>query len=223
MDIDIIKNKIDRLNPFNIVRKKRLRGRLKNHDMTILASNCIGGIIYNDLGLRFSSPTVNLMIPSNDFVKFCVNLEHYLQRELFFTTDHQEKCPVARLDDITVYFTHYASEAEARRKWEERKRRINPDNLFIITNDRDGVTDKDLEALGQIACRGIVVFSSKKHPDIPYCLYVDKFAGEPCVGNMLQKNRITGARLYERYFDYVSFFNNSNGNYDLHPFLLKSQ
>lgn len=36
--------------------KWRRRKRLKNHDFTILATNCIGTVIYHDLGLEFLSP-----------------------------------------------------------------------------------------------------------------------------------------------------------------------
>lgn len=38
------------------------RLRLENSDITILSNNCIGGIIYHKLGLRFKSPTINLLI-----------------------------------------------------------------------------------------------------------------------------------------------------------------
>jgi uncharacterized protein (DUF1919 family) len=39
---------------------KAERSRLTNKEVTIFSSNCIGGVIYHDLGLRFMSPTINL-------------------------------------------------------------------------------------------------------------------------------------------------------------------
>lgn len=50
---------------------KRRKGRLKNIDVTILCSDCICGVTYNDFNMRFNSQTINLYIKPLDFVKFC--------------------------------------------------------------------------------------------------------------------------------------------------------
>ena len=39
---------------------KKLRARLVNRDFTLISNNCCAGIIYSDLGLQFTSPTINL-------------------------------------------------------------------------------------------------------------------------------------------------------------------
>ena len=64
----------------NVVRKMRKRNRLKK--ATILCSNCIGGLLLHDLGLRFDSPTVNLFFTAHDFVSFISNLNYYLSLPL---------------------------------------------------------------------------------------------------------------------------------------------
>ena len=223
MDFDIVRNRISKWNPLNIRRKQKLRDRLTNHDMTILASNCIGGIVYSDLGVEFNSPTINLMIASNEFVKMCTNLEHYLSAKLLFAEDNNEvQYPIAKLDDITVHFTHYSTKEEAEFDWERRKKRIRTDNMFIMTNDRDGLTEEDILTLAKVQCRGVVVFTSREYRNIPCCLFIKKFQGRPCVGNVLKKNRCTGKRVYEEYFDYVSWFNNGDGNMDITPYKLKT-
>ena len=60
--------------------KKCLRYRkiFQNKDISIISMNCTGGILYHDLGLQFRSPTVNLFMRAEDFIKFCENLEFYL-------------------------------------------------------------------------------------------------------------------------------------------------
>ena len=46
--------------------------RLKNKDFTLLTPNCLAGIIYHNLGLQFSSPTINIQFnDKTEFYKFC--------------------------------------------------------------------------------------------------------------------------------------------------------
>lgn len=68
-------------------------------DISILASNCIGGEIYHDLGLPFNSPTINLWMHQNDFLEFIKNLDFYLAEKLIFVDEEERKChhPVATL------------------------------------------------------------------------------------------------------------------------------
>lgn len=61
-----------------IYRIKETR-QLKNRDFSIIAPNCIGGVIYHRLGMQFLSPTINLCIPDKkQYVRFAANLRHYL-------------------------------------------------------------------------------------------------------------------------------------------------
>lgn len=62
--------------------RDRKRKRLYNKDFTILASDCNGTFMYHDMGLPFLSPTINLTIGMNDFVKMLENLEWYMQQDI---------------------------------------------------------------------------------------------------------------------------------------------
>ena len=46
-----------------------------DRNVTILSMNCTGGILYHELGLPFLSPTINLYIQAEDFIRFCERLE----------------------------------------------------------------------------------------------------------------------------------------------------
>ena len=78
------------------------RIRLKNTDVTLIASNCNGCCILHDLGLKFNSPFVNLWVEPSDFIKLCENLKDYLQYDLVFITPAEKEItyPVALLKDI---------------------------------------------------------------------------------------------------------------------------
>lgn len=199
-------------NPLAVSRRNKMRKSLTNSTPSFLCPNCIGGILFHDLGLQFRSPTVNTMMTQTDFVKFACRLDHYLSLEPEFFKKPGYDCPCARLDDITVHFTHYVSAEEAVQKWNERKQRIDRDNLFLFAMERDGLTREDILQLGQVPCRGLVVFTANDYPDIPYALQIPRYSAGGEVGNVLEKSWLDESRLYEHFFDFTRWFNEADGN-----------
>lgn len=199
---------------YNLYNRRRisvLQKRLIKKEITILASNCLGGLLYHELGLRFLSPTVNTRFSSVDFVKFVTDLEHYLNCNLLIQEDN-ETFPVAMIDDVTVNFVHYNNSKEATKKWEERKQRINWDNIFILLNDCDGLSEKELEQLDNSAFKNILVFTAKEYSNYRCAFCLPCFQGEKCVGNTMAKNLLTGEMKVEEYFDFVGWFNQEKGD-----------
>ena len=112
--------------------------QLLQNPPSIISRHCWGGLLFNQLGLKFTSPFVNLFLMDKDFNKLAKNFTHYMNQELVFDREEYEHIlkrnyPVGRLDDVYIYFNHYTSFEEAKRKWDERKERINYDNLFFET------------------------------------------------------------------------------------------
>lgn len=205
---------------------KRMQKEILNTNVSFLSPNCIGGLIYHDLGLRFMSPTINLMMTQKDFLLFVLSLDDYLNGEFQFFKHNEYTCPCAYLfpynngQEITVHFTHYRSEEEAVKKWNERKQRINRDNVFVFIEERDGITKDDLTLLKDLTVKGLVAFTCNEYPDLPYTVFLHKYSSIGEVGNILQKNHITGAREYERYFDFVKWFNEADGYpYDIRNYI----
>lgn len=73
-----IKNVINLLS--NKVYTKIVRSCLKNQNFTIFCNVCIGGVIYSHLGMKFLSPTINLWISTEDFLKFLLNYNSYIKQ-----------------------------------------------------------------------------------------------------------------------------------------------
>lgn len=99
------------------------RKRLYNKNFTIFSTNCIGGVIYHNLGLKFLSPTINLWISPEDYIKLLKDPQKYLLN----SDMHEIKMknidyPVGRLNDITIYGQHYINFDELKYKWNERKK-----------------------------------------------------------------------------------------------------
>lgn len=93
---ETVKHLLSEKNPAAIRRRKKMREALTNTTPTFLCPNCIGGILFHDLGLQFRSPTVNLMMFQTDFVKFVLNMDDYLAKELSFFKHPEYDFPCAQ-------------------------------------------------------------------------------------------------------------------------------
>ena len=107
--------------------------------ITFISQNCIGGVLYHDLGLKFLSPTINTFIPEPGFVKFVHNLYYYMEQELIMHWG--EEYPIGMLKDVEIHFMHYETCADAKEAWNRRKNRVNWNRIFVIGTDRDGFND----------------------------------------------------------------------------------
>ena len=186
------------------------RERLKVHETSIISMNCNGGILSHDLGLQFLSPTVNLFFRAEDFIKFCENLKYYLSIDkMTECTDSdtigKRTYPIAYLGDLTLYLVHYTSVAEAEEKWNERKKRINWNNIVIMNTDREGVTDELKDRFEKLPYRK-VMFVHQPDETHPSCFYIKGYEEQECVGIITDHDTWDGKRPIDQ-FDYVAFLN----------------
>ena len=173
---------------------------------TIICTNCVGGLIYHNLGLQFMSPTINLTIKNADFIKFITNFDHYLNLELVpEPATYNEGCPVGRIDDIRIIFNHYKTFAEAKEKWDERKKRIDFDNLYIMMPLGPFGT-RELEIIKNIKCKRKIVFSPREIKEYDFVFPILKDKGKQYVGSLTHIGN-DGFRVYEKEFDYVAWLN----------------
>lgn len=189
------------------------RNRLKNNDITIISSNCNGGVISSDLGLEFKSPFVNLFIKSSDYIRILSDLKGYMSEELRFVQETDPiygdvNYPTAYLKDAKIYFMHYSTEDEARDAWNRRKARINWDNLYVIFTDRSGCTMDDLRAFDKLPYEHKVVFTHIPQPEIKSAYYIKGYEDEEKVGLLSdwQDESKPVKRVYDQ-FDFVGWFN----------------
>ena len=176
------------------IRTKKRQVRLRNKDFSILCNNCWGGFIYQFFGLRYNTPTVGLYFLGKDFVKFAADLDHYLGQDLIFIPweessyyDHLKDnapYPVAKLDDIEVYFMHYRSQEEAAEKWNKRKQRINRDKMLFKLSEREGCTREDVERFVALPLKNKICFSYDRVDGAIHVPELKDFVGDetPVVG-----------------------------------------
>ena len=130
----IYKNYSDKIRK---TRYKKIINVLARKEFSIFSSDCIGGIIYHDLGKEFTSPTINLFFREDNysFLNFCLDPLFYANRELFFLDSKSYPKAIIYGDsthnDINVNFMHYKNIDCARESWKKRCSRICNQRLFI--------------------------------------------------------------------------------------------
>lgn len=114
--------------------------KLKNSHLSIFSHNCWAGMAYHRLGLEFLSPTINMYESPDDFIKLMLNLDTYMSypiefAETIYWEDSKGKgeYPAGLLNDILLHFNHYESFDQAVKCWEKRKKRINKNNILIVS------------------------------------------------------------------------------------------
>ncbi|WP_051217571.1 DUF1919 domain-containing protein [Paenibacillus assamensis] len=198
------------------IARNRQRRRLINKTPTIISNNCVGGIIYHDLGLPFNSPTINLYFEHDEFIKYVTYLEEYTKTELFEDTETEDNFPVGVLrneyGEVRLYFMHFSSFEEAKEKWVERTKRIDFTNIFIIMDGVLHYTKEDLEQFDDIRYTNKVILTngveSSCKASYPLYFYDETYFD----GKLLTFRSKFSTKRYLDEFDYVAFLNAGGSN-----------
>lgn len=111
------------------------------------------------------------------------------------------------LGDIEIRFNHYETLEEGIEKWEERKKRIDWNNLFIMGIDGDDCTYESLKRFDALPFKNKVIFTHKQYPEIKSAYYIPGFEDQDGIGVLLYFKKQFLVRRYLDDFDYVSFLN----------------
>ena len=198
------------------------RDNLTNENFTIIANNCIGGIIYHNLGLKFMSPTINLWFTPKDYIKLLQHPHDYLSNTSM-KEDNGNKLPYPvgiltspDYEEIKVYGEHYEDFSDLKNKWNDRTKRINWNNLLVFFIERDGCTYEDLVAFDQLPYKKKLVFTKKEYPELKNTIVLPNTYNEEKaeVKNLCDAlNALSEFRDIDR-FDYVKFINNNQRELD---------
>lgn len=130
----IINGKVFNLPRFDFARY----ANLIENPVTILSDDCWGGYVYNRLQLPFSSPLINTLFAGKEYAKFIQDPLFYLGTELVMEREgslEEDLCPVGRLGNdertVKIQFVHAVTFEEAQVEWNRRRKRINPQNIFV--------------------------------------------------------------------------------------------
>lgn len=178
--------------------------KLKKRGVRIIASNCIGGILYHDLRHEFLSPTINLYI--ENFIDFVENLDSNLKLELEDAGYSKSGYPLAKIGSSIIHGVHYHSFESLRDKWVQRTRKFfaSTGEIIVICTDSQ-LAAEDYEKFKKLPYKK-VCFCNKKTPNDDF-VYIPGFENRESVGDVLRYTDLFGTRLFQKYFDIVSFIN----------------
>lgn len=196
---------------------KRLR--LKNHNFSLISNNCCGGIIYNSLGERFNSPTVNLFIRTEDYLAFLENFEETLKADMSDVSDiYKEKYPVGRIslaseENIDVHFMHYKSFDQAKQKWNERRERVNFNNLFIFMEAGIETTEEIVARFDSLPFENKVIITNKPFAKYNSAYFIDIYDEYYTWGKLISYiPKTLRTKRYIDKFNYIKWLNGGKRN-----------
>jgi uncharacterized protein (DUF1919 family) len=200
------------------ITRRNLRARLHNPNFTIIASNCIGTRIYQELGLEYNTPFVGLLLFAPCFVKLAGKLEYYLKSDLRFVDKSRYEVgnfdatrgghyPIGLLNnEIELHFIYCKDAQEAESKWTRRVRRINMSNLFFTFTDRDLCSEALIKQFDEIPYEHKVCFTAREFPAVKSCVWISEYRGQPYVADLY-----SNFHVLRRHFDFVDWLNGGTG------------
>lgn len=129
--------------------------------------------------------------------------------ELEFIKEDGINYPIGKLDQIKLYFQHYKSEEEAKTKWEERKKRIDMSNCFILFSDRDGCIYDQLKEFDSLDFSFKIVLCNRDYPELKSARYIRGFENQEFVGICSMYKKGISIKKYYDDINYVSWFNSA--------------
>ena len=194
------------------------RVRLRNKQFCIISQNCIGGVIYHDLGLEFTSPFINCLVKGDDMVRLCFDCQRYISTvpvvERYDESPAYPRHPVIRVDDVEIHFPHTDSGDKALTTWERRANRVRGrsdlETVIIATSWDLGENPTLIDALYRLPLKK-VIFTDKPsliYEDsvlIPDYLVIRNEEGTPNV--LASATDHPWQQVFERCFDFAKWLN----------------
>lgn len=191
---------------------RKYRKKLKNHDFSIICSDCTAGCICKDLKMRMNSPTRNFYFNADDYIKFCQNIDYYL--ELVpeeYTGNYEEdgrEYLMAELGDLKLFLVHYDSVSQFKEEWNRRKKRINKENIYFLMNDRNFCTEKHIKAFDELPYKNKICFTHIEYPQYKSTYYIEGSESDSYLKPVTNYVHEWWIKRYYDDFDFVNWINN---------------
>lgn len=211
--IERLKSKVLNLRIKN--HKKQMRKIYHNGDVTIISNSCLAGIIYNTLGLQFCSPTINQFMKMADYLEFIKNLQFWMNCEFIEDVEESKnwKFPVGYLQSsidnqrLYIFMNHYSSFDEGKAKWEERKKRIIWNKLYVIYDFNDKDCDINLlYEFDKLPLKHKICIVHSEITGLKNSYRMKCIGKEDPIIKQFEYDGMTGKHYFEEW-DYVGFLN----------------
>ncbi|MDR2657890.1 MAG: DUF1919 domain-containing protein [Oscillospiraceae bacterium] len=191
------------------------KASLTNRSFSLFSNNCLAAFIYLLWDQEYRSPTQSLFMYAEDYLEFLENLPYYLTLDPTDVSDSSSqprqktgfRYPLGLLGDkVTLHFSHDTTFAEAREKWNRRKTRVNPDEIYVAMSTTQGCCNVN-QAKRFMRLPYPKVFLTNRDINHPDSVNLDRFR-QPRSKSELSLFKVdkNGKRLFE-YFDWASWLN----------------
>lgn len=192
--------------------ENKKRRQYHGGNVTILARNCVAGVIYHDLGLEFQSPTVNLWIQNPDFEVFLTYIHEFVREGILKEVSSSYDYPVGDLScntndgekKIRIYFQHYKSFYEAQTSWYKRCKRVNFDRMCVIIEDGNNITQDEVDHFEKLAIEKMVILCGEKSINGKHVIHMKGFTKKNFPGTSVKYKGLFGKRWLDE-FDWIHF------------------
>lgn len=188
---------------------KSMTRKTGDRRVRILATSCMGGVLYHDIGKPFDSPTINLTIAGMDFIKLCSDPEYYMTHIPTLKDVSPQGYPIADVAGLRVNAVHYKDIEDFNDQWMRRCKRFlekTDEEILLIASDAQIRTDEEIEAFHALPYRK-VCFTVRENVPYEEFIYVPGYEGQDAVGDLTRYADFTGKRVFEKYFDFVKWIN----------------
>lgn len=192
------------------------REKLTNTDFTIISSDCTAGCVYKDLRIRTNTVTRNFYFNADDYIKFCQNLDYYLDLiPESYQGDYKgegSQYLMASLGDLKLFLVHIPSIKDLQEEWIRRRQRINKNNLFFLMNDRNFCTEKELEEFEKLPYKNKICFTHVPYSKYKSTYYIKGSENKPYLDSVMNYIRPWWIERYYDSFDFIEWLNNGTKN-----------
>lgn len=156
------------------------------NDISIISNNCVGGLLYHDLGWKFLSPTVNCFFMADDYLKYLLNMPYYNSLEVSAEIDSSRGDTVLlKIDDIKLHFIHDTNPEKVISDWHRRSERINMDKIFVIASDKEGWNNDTMELFRLVPYKKCFFTVNEMWKSEPFSIYFRRYSCEPEFPNVI--------------------------------------
>lgn len=182
------------------LRNSLIRKKLAPYEFSIFSNNCIGGVFLHDAGKRFNSPTVNLSMTGEGFLKFLENPASFSNADFELVEQNVNPHPHGKLHNVVVNFVHYKTLDDGIAKWKIRSNRILWNHIYVVATGHDGMEVPELmERFDNIPYKHKIMFTFGDWPRYKWAKQVKCAHGVK--RPFTEFATLTGKRFYETSFD----------------------
>jgi|TARA_B110000858_G_scaffold157865_1_gene180804 uncharacterized protein (DUF1919 family) len=166
---------------------------------SIITNNCYGTQYYTDENYEYKTPFIGLFLFAPCYINFLENYNNYINKKLLQINKSKYgdfNYPIGKIGTSEIHFLHEKDFAEAKSKWDRRKKRLDEFTKCIIKMcDRDVFDENILQRFLNLDHPRKILFISKKWNDSRYKIT----DGIKIVKTEYQNECSSGYQLYRKY------------------------